>query len=56
MLPISDPDLTWAVSKALLIVTCTFATIVGLAWVGVSKIISDNHARKSSDKLHATTL
>ena len=51
MLPISDPDMSWAVSKALLIVTCTFATIVGLAWIGVTKGNSVNEARKSDDEL-----
>jgi hypothetical protein len=37
MVVVSDPDLSWAVTKAALVVVSAFASVVCLAWVGGRK-------------------
>ena len=40
MVVVNDPDLSWAVSKALSIVVSTFAVVASLAWFAARKPFS----------------
>jgi len=33
----SDPDLSWAVSKAIMIVASAFVSVMGLAWIAFKR-------------------
>jgi hypothetical protein len=37
MVVVSDPDLSWAVTKAVLVVVSAFASVLCLAWTGGRK-------------------
>jgi hypothetical protein len=50
MVVVSDPDLSWAVTKAALVVVSAFASVVCLAWAGGRKAFPNESAKRQVEE------
>ena len=56
MVVVSDPDLSWAVTKAALIVVSAFASVVCLTWAGGRKAFSSESEKQQVEETSSRPL
>ena len=56
MVVVSDPDLSWAVTKAVLVVVSAFASVLCLAWTGGRKAFPSESEKQQVEKTSSRSL